>query len=75
MLFNTATTQQGEGIGETLLGAEACTNWTECFKGLILSSSGSLAAGLSLINRKHHAQLIWKSQSVMSFHLFRNNPG
>lgn len=75
MLFNTATTQQGEGVGGMLLGPEACTNWTECFIGLILSSSGSLAAGVSLINRKHRPQLIWKSQSVMSFHLLRNNPG
>lgn len=33
------------------------------------SSSGSLAAGVSLISRKNCPWLIWKSQPVMNFHL------
>jgi len=35
---------------------------------LVLLLSGSLAARVSLINRKHHPWLIWKRQPVMSFH-------
>lgn len=60
---------KGKGVGGTLLGAEACTNPSACFTSLVLSSSGSPAAGVSLTNRKHHPWLIWKNQSVMSFHL------